>query len=247
MLRETVFQFFDTIDSTNTYARREVATFDLSKLTVIVADEQTAGRGRFRRHWLSPRGQNLYASFVFSVPFGFHFLPNLSQCLICGIVDVLRANDFSPRIKWPNDLLLDGKKAGGILTETVPLADSIGIVAGIGLNLNMDKALLASIDQPATSLEQVSGKPWSRDILLPQIVEKVVHSLDLLEREGFAPFCTTINECLAFKGQEIVLHDAHRTWRGLCHGVDPSGHLQLLLPSGQVVSLPSGDVSSHIS
>src|SRR6185312_12605733 len=119
---------FDTIDSTNTWTKQNTATLDPDLLTCITATEQTAGRGRFRRRWVSGRGENITATFFFTVAKDSPILANVGQVLSLSCAHVLEQHGFSPQIKWPNDLFISGKKMAGILCETVPLPDLLGIV-----------------------------------------------------------------------------------------------------------------------
>src|ERR1700722_12425114 len=110
-MRKNIFYFhFDTIDSTNTWAKKNARTLDPDHLTCITAQEQTAGRGRFKRAWTADRAQNILATLFFTLPKDSPILLNLGQILSLSCVKVLEKRGFSPQIKWPNDLLLSGKK-----------------------------------------------------------------------------------------------------------------------------------------
>jgi BirA family biotin operon repressor/biotin-[acetyl-CoA-carboxylase] ligase len=146
----------DTIDSTNNWVKAHLS--ELSSLTCVTAVEQTAGRGRFKREWVSPRGQNIYATLFLTVPLGTGYLCNLGQLMAFACAKTLRGIGFSAEIKWPNDVLIQGKKIAGVLTETVTQKEAIGVVIGIGMNINMPEEALQAIDQPATSLLQLSKK-----------------------------------------------------------------------------------------
>jgi BirA family transcriptional regulator, biotin operon repressor / biotin---[acetyl-CoA-carboxylase] ligase len=231
-----------SIDSTNTWAKNHAMTFDQSSLTCITALEQTAGRGRFHKKWLSPKGQNIYASLYFTLPKNCAYLANLGQVISLSSAQVLKSKGFSPQIKWPNDLLLEGKKVGGILAETLSFENRIGIVLGIGINVNMTQDLLAHIDQPATSLAQQSNRAWTLEEVLNPLLEKFLNDLDLLQRKGFEPFQPLYEELLAFRGQEISYSDGKHNYKGTCHSVDKEGRLNLLLPSGKMMTISAGEI-----
>ena len=148
--------YFDTIDSTNTYA---VQHFDvLSDGDLVVSSIQTAGRGRLNRKWVSKEG-NLFASFVVKEPFGEPFYATMISSL--SVIAVIKKlyPDLNPVIKWPNDVLLNGKKICGVLCEGVIRQGQLrGIICGIGVNLNLTEEDLAEIDQPATSLSVAAGE-----------------------------------------------------------------------------------------
>lgn len=176
---EIIHYHFNTIDSTNAWAKEHIAEFDQDKLMLITADEQTAGRGRFNRHWLSPAGQNIYASFCFFIPTPYQDIANISQGLAVSAVRTLKEFGFATQIKWPNDLMIEGKKVGGILCETTPVGDNTCVIAGIGLNVNMPKDLLAQIDQPATSLMVEEGREFPLKQIMENLRDRFIPILDL--------------------------------------------------------------------
>src|SRR5580700_2479453 len=178
-LKSINYIHFDTIDSTNTWTKKNAATLDSNQLTCVTALEQTAGRGRFSRKWLSPKGQNIYATLYFCLPKECSYLINLGQILSLSSISVLQKKGFSPQIKWPNDILLEGKKVAGILCETIVLEDKLGAILGIGMNVNMSQELLDTIDQPATSLAQLSGQTWSLEQILEPILKQFLKDLDI--------------------------------------------------------------------
>ena len=148
----TVQYHFSTIDSTNAYAKRNISLFNKDILSLVTADEQTAGRGRYAKSWHSPKGENIYATYVF---FSKQEVDqaHLVQLLAKTAVQTLEHYKVFATIKWPNDLLIDGKKIAGILIEVVDDC----IIMGIGLNINMNENSLALIDQKATSLFLETG------------------------------------------------------------------------------------------
>ncbi len=243
-LKNIYYIHFDTIDSTNTWTKKNAATLDPNQLTCVTALEQTAGRGRFYRKWISPKGQNIYATLYFSIPRNSPYIINLGQILSLSCIAVLRKKGFDPKIKWPNDIQLDGKKVAGILCETVSFEDRIGIVLGVGINVNMPQDLLDSIDQPATSLAQLSGQTWTLEQIIEPVLKQFIKDLDLLEKQGFEPFRALYDECLAFKGETISCHDGIKTVKGVCHSINSDGRLNLLLPNDEVILLSAGEISA---
>jgi BirA family biotin operon repressor/biotin-[acetyl-CoA-carboxylase] ligase len=241
-LKNIYYIHFDTIDSTNTWTKKNAASLDPNQLTCVTALEQTAGRGRFFRKWISPKGQNIYATLFFCLPKQSPFLINLSQILSLSCIEVLKKKGFHPQIKWPNDILLDGKKVAGVLCETVSFEDRIGIVLGIGINVNMSKELLETIDQPATSLAQLSGQTWTLEQILEPVLKQFLKDLETLQEQGFEPFRPIYDQLLAFKGQAITCNDGIKTIKGVCHSIDPEGKLNLLLPDGKISKLSAGEL-----
>ncbi len=230
----------DTIDSTNNWTKSHLE--ELSPFTCVTAQEQTAGRGRFQRHWVSPRGENIYATLYFTVPLGSGYLCNLGQLMAFACAKVLRGIGFQAQIKWPNDILIQGKKIAGVLTETVTQGDNIGVIIGIGINVNMPSESLDSIDQPATSLFHLSKKKWDLTELIELLMTHFLLDLELLKKSGFAAFQAPFENILAYKGEHITCRDGAQTIQGICHAITPDGRLQLLLPSGEIKTLMAGEV-----
>lgn len=231
-----------TIDSTNTYAKLHVREFPTNQITCIYADEQTAGRGRQQRSWVSPPEVNLYVTFFLQLPLNTPHLTSIGQILALSCASLLSRYNLSANIKWPNDIQLKGKKVAGILCETTFHPPLVDLFLGIGLNVNMEKALLDQIDQPATSLLAETNKIWERKTLLRELQAQFEQDLKKFTQEGFAPFHALFNDLLAMKGQEIILFDGQRTWSGICDSITPHGELKLVLQSGEVKTFASGDV-----
>ncbi len=233
---------FESVPSTSTWAKENASILDPQKVTCITAQEQSAGRGQFSRKWFSPKGLNIYATLFFCLSKDFPFLQNIGQIASISTCKTLEVLGFSPQIKWPNDLLLDGKKVSGILSETIQLPDYIGIALGIGCNINMPKELTDQIDQKATSLMQISGKTWSLEEVLQAFLEQFLNDFSTLELEGFESFQSYYNSLLAFKDEPITIKDGSRSFQGICKGSTKTGKLILLLPSGKEVEIYSGEI-----
>ncbi|MBI2742704.1 MAG: biotin--[acetyl-CoA-carboxylase] ligase [Chlamydiales bacterium] len=242
MRKNIYYLHFDTIDSTNTWAKKNAETLDPDHLTCITALEQTAGRGRFKRSWTSGRAQNITATLFFTLPKESTILSNIGQILSLSCALVLEKRGFSPQIKWPNDLLLSGKKVAGILCETVTLEKRLAIALGIGINVNMTEELLETIDQPATSLAQLSGHTWDLEQILEPVLKQFLIDLELLEKKGFSAFQEAYQARLAFAGQTITCADGMQNTRGTCHSVRDDGRLNLLLPNGSMTTVSAGEI-----
>ncbi len=232
----------DSVDSTNNWVKSHLS--ELSPFTCVISEEQTAGRGRFKRHWVSPRGENIYATLYFTVPLGSGYIVNLGQIMAFACAKVLRGIGFEAELKWPNDILVHGKKISGVLTETVTQGEEIGVIIGIGINVNMPTESLETIEVPATSLLQLSKKKWNLQELTELLMNHFLQDLEVLKKSGFAPFQAPFEKMLAYKGQEITCRDGAQTIKGICHSITSDGHLQLLLPSGETKLLSSGELLS---
>ncbi|MDE3056028.1 MAG: biotin--[acetyl-CoA-carboxylase] ligase [Verrucomicrobiota bacterium] len=164
------------VDSTQEYAKKHYLLFPHDQIVVIYADEQTAGRGTFQKPWHSPVG-NLYATFAFRLPIPFPRLPFLAQCAAQSVAACLIAEGVYPTVKWPNDLLLNGKKVAGVLCEVIQEPSFIAAFVGIGVNLNMESGDLSKVNQPATSLKEETGREWDRDVFLEKLYEQFCSDL----------------------------------------------------------------------
>lgn len=193
---DVVSRHFSSIDSTNSWAKLHLEEFDQNKITIITADSQTGGRGQFERKWLSPAGKNIYATFCFFMKIGRMDVVNIPQVLAISTAKALEIDGFDIKIKWPNDLILSGKKLGGILCETTTVGDKLGVVAGIGLNVNMELELLNKIDQPATSLANERGSEFDKNVIFKSITDLFCKDIELFLKEGFTPFQETLNQYL---------------------------------------------------
>lgn len=217
---------------------------DPNQVTCVTTQEQTSGRGYFQRKWVSPKDVNLYATYYFSVPQYSFYIPNLGQILGISCCKVLKELGFSPQFKWPNDVLIGMRKIAGILCETTPIGDSLGIILGIGLNINMTEDTLTTIDQPATSLKIISGQDWEIKKVLDKLSNSFLENLGILQSQGFEPFAPFCDEFLALKGQFITFQDGNRLLSGICHTLSKSGALVLISESGEKFEVIAGTMIS---
>ncbi|NDD57728.1 MAG: biotin--[acetyl-CoA-carboxylase] ligase [Chlamydiae bacterium] len=235
---------FSSLESTNTWTKQNAAMLDPECITCISAQEQTAGRGRFYRKWLSPRGQNIYATLFFRIPKSSVAQGNLGQLLSITLCSILKKHEFFAMIKWPNDLLIQNKKIAGILCETQTFDEEVGVILGFGLNVNMDKDLLEVIDQPATSLAQESGHPWDIEKILQEVIEQFRSDLAILEDKGFIYFHKQYEALLMSKDQLVSWTDGTKSITGIFHSISEDGRLNLIAPSGEIISLSSGELKT---
>ena len=226
---------FDVIDSTNTWAKGHVDEFDSSALILVTATAQTGGRGRFKRKWHSPSGVNIYATFCFFVEFscldrvGVGHIP---QLLALSTVSCLEYLHFQPKVKWPNDVLLSGKKVAGILCETTSGQDERGrwVICGIGCNVNMPQEELDLIDRPATSLLVETKEENSYDVesVLQLIQNAFRANLNRFLDTGFAPFFQDYQQHSCFKEEQAIrFHDNQHIVEGFFYSLNPDGSLTL--------------------
>ena len=219
--------------------------------TVVVADTQTGGRGRLNRTWLSLPGMGLYFSIILRPRLAPEHLPKVTLAAGLALSKVVEAEySLSPQIKWPNDLLLDGRKFGGILTETEPVAGldssySTLVVVGVGLNLSKPEGGFPSdIKERATALSLHTSREISSEILLETCVAAVEKELQRLEKGEFP-------EILQEWMQRDACKDKVLTWvtpqgkevTGVSLGPDPDGSLRIKDQAGDIHTVLSGDVT----
>jgi BirA family biotin operon repressor/biotin-[acetyl-CoA-carboxylase] ligase len=217
------------------------------KPAVRAALHQFAGRGRHGRRWHDARGRAL----LFSVMTSWMQDPAAASAvtLACGIsvAEALRERGIEARLKWPNDLLLSGRKLGGILTELAFDSQArASLVVGVGINLCLDPETRVAIDQPAAALDEriVEAQLSSeREVWIAQLARAVLDAIERFAREGFAPFRARF-ECLsAYAGRPVVLMQAGLpTLTGVPVGIDGDGRLLLSTGSG-IQAVASGELS----
>ncbi|MDF2549933.1 MAG: birA [Chlamydiales bacterium] len=234
---------FPTISSTNSYAKEQMGLLHRERLTVISADRQLLGRGRLERSWHSPSSGNIYASFCLFLPPDSR-VGNLAQVLALSAVEMAAQHHSFFRLKWPNDLFLNGKKIGGILAEVVDLESVWGVILGIGINIHMDRQELSFISQAATSLFEETGRRFDLEALLVQLIAIFQRNLKLFQSAGLAPFLETFQSLqLTLPGEKVTLRDGSRHFQGLVSKIGPDGSLELI-QDGYPLSFHSGEISS---
>lgn len=174
----------DSVDSTNLYAKAHGKEFSKDHITCITAEHQTAGRGRFDRKWISPRGVNLYATFYFHLPKTTQNVTALACVMAESLAALLEKEGLKPTIKWPNDVQLSGKKTAGVLCEVVFHEHSVEVILGIGVNLNMKREDLDRIDQPATSLKEETHREWDKALFLKKLQVQFLQHLQKFCKGG---------------------------------------------------------------
>jgi len=240
---ELIRTHFDTIDSTNTWAKHHAHTLPRDKISLITAQTQTAGRGRFKRRWESPADQNIYASFCFFIEKHSADIGNIPQVLALSAAKILEQLGFKPELKWPNDVLLSKKKVAGILAETTPLSDQLCMIVGIGVNINMPAETLNLIDRPATSLSVEAEKPLDVEDVLLLLQNQFQRDLELFFAEGFHPFLDDYRGRMNIDGLTSVRFDDNRAvWEGIIKRVDEDGSLVMELPSGETKTFIAGEI-----
>jgi BirA family biotin operon repressor/biotin-[acetyl-CoA-carboxylase] ligase len=226
---------FQTIHSTNEWAKQECHTFSKQDLTCIVADEQTAGKGRLGRVWHSPLQDNFYGTFCMYLNSPRNDLGLTSLVLALSVCEAVAPFGATLQLKWPNDLLLNKKKVGGILGESVFGSDGLFLILGLGLNINFDPSGNDLIDQPVTALSTHLKHPLSKKEIEEKIKEHFCHDLALFLERGFEPFFERYKNRLTLKpDQKIKLRHGIN---GVFVGLNGDGTLNVKLPSGEIKTI----------
>ena len=238
--------FFERIGSTND-AAHEAARGGAQDGLLVVADEQTAGRGRLGRSWWAPRGTCLLMSLVLRPGLPLALAGQLTMCLGLGAVEGIAAQTgVAADLKWPNDLLLAGRKLGGMLTELHTAGGQLSYaVLGLGLNVNASfdqTAAPETLAETATSLMASTGSEIDRLALLSAILQHTEAWYDRTRRgesphEAWARRLDTLN-------RRVSVSMVTRRLEGVAAGVTPEGALRVRDDEGTIHTVWSGDVTA---
>ncbi len=236
--------YFRTTTSTQDEARR-LAEGGAPEGTIVLAEEQTAGRGRLGRTWISPPGSSILMSIIFRPPLLPHQAHRLTMVTSLSIAEAIEnLTPLKVAIKWPNDILLAGKKAGGILTEIQTSADRIlYAIVGVGLNVNVkiSESPLSTLAPYATSLSDELGYEFPRFILLQEIISCLEGNYQELKKG--ADFRAKWQARLHPLGREVTVITPTETIEGVAIGVNEDGALLLATHEGEVKTIWAGDVT----
>ena len=211
---------------------------------VVIAEEQTKGRGRFDRKWISPVGVNLSFSVLFRPKIS--HLPFINMAAALSICDAVRDQaKLSPEIKWPNDVRINGKKLSGILVETeVQGGEVIHAVVGIGLNINLDPRGHSEIESIATSFFAETGRRFDRTAVLASVLKhldeyysEIKAAKSLTER--WADNMETLGRLIQVRWKDDVIE-------GVADSVDDQGNLILKKPDGSSITVVAGEVTLQV-
>ena len=236
---------FDSVGSTNTEAARQ-AVEGAAEGLCIVASEQTAGRGRFDRHWLSPKGAGLYLSIVLRPQMDQNTWPLSTLMASLAVHDaLLDACNLQTDIKWPNDILANDRKLCGILGEMVDTPFGRAVVVGIGINLNPE-GFPPELHQTATSVQAATGKPPDAEVVLQALVRALERRYERLQCAGGRE--EIVREWSArssyASGKRVRIANGDETLKGITRGLESDGALRLETDAGEVRIVRAGDVAS---
>jgi BirA family transcriptional regulator, biotin operon repressor / biotin---[acetyl-CoA-carboxylase] ligase len=236
---------FDSVGSTNTEAARQAVEGAAEGLCV-VAREQTAGRGRFDRHWLSPKGAGLYLSIVLRPQMDQSTWPLSTLMASLAVHDaLLEACGLQTDIKWPNDILANDRKLCGILGETVETPCGRAMVIGIGINLSTE-GFPSELHQTATSLQSATGKPADAEVVLQALVHALERRYEMLQSAGGgAEIVREWSRRSSYaSGKRIRIANGAETLEGITRGLESDGALRVEAETGEIRIVRAGDVAS---
>jgi BirA family transcriptional regulator, biotin operon repressor / biotin---[acetyl-CoA-carboxylase] ligase len=245
--REILFQ--PEVDSTNRRAREQCLR-GAKEGTVILADSQSAGKGRLGRQWQSPAGANLYASIILRPSISPATAPQIP--LVAGVAGanaLARDTGLDARIKWPNDIFVHGKKVAGILSEMEAESNRIRfIILGVGVNVNWPKEEIPPDLRPvATSLRAEAGREFSRAEVAAEIFEDLEREYGLFLKEGFSPRLREEWSRLSWVNRKwVTLTMMEKKFEGQVLGLDTDGALLLRDREGKIQRFIAGDVSLRL-
>ncbi|MFT5111297.1 MAG: BirA family biotin operon repressor/biotin-[acetyl-CoA-carboxylase] ligase [Parasphingorhabdus sp.] len=233
------------IDSTNAEVRRRLAQ-SLLISRYLFAENQTRGRGRQGRSWYAAPYQSILASTWLRFDGNAQDISGLSLAVGVALVRGLQDVGYRQcRLKWPNDLLIDGAKLGGILIEVSgELGGGMDVTVGFGLNLLLPDKLAALCEQNVTDLARQGGVLPHRNDLAVTFIQHLEWVFAKFRQSGFAPFMDEWQSLHHYQGKQIAIQQGRGTVVGIAQGVDGRGALRLKASSGSIISITTGEVIS---
>ncbi len=237
---------YESTDSTNSQAAL-LAKNGAPCGTVVLAEMQTHGRGRLERVWQSPPGTGLYFSLIWHSRLAPAHLAKTTLAAGLGLCNaIVESTGLSPLIKWPNDLLLDSKKVGGILSENCgKVQDKILVIIGVGLNVNTEQsAFAAELTEKASSLFISTDKRFNRGDILALVLKSIEFELKRLENGEIQQVLADFRKKDATVGRKMTwVTPEHKIVSGVSLGIDAEGLLRVQDRNGDVHEVLSGDLS----
>ncbi|MEE4254208.1 MAG: biotin--[acetyl-CoA-carboxylase] ligase [Desulfuromusa sp.] len=243
LIGKSVVSFPET-DSTNVQARR-LAEDGALEGTVVIADRQSAGRGRLGRCWESPLGVNLYCSVILRPEIPVHQAPQLTFLSAVAVAETLNSIcHLSAEVKWPNDILVNGAKISGLLNEMSAETEKIHfVILGIGINLNMTADQFPEeLNYPATSALIETGNTIDRQKFLQTFIQYLDGYYSEFIQEGFIPIRRRWEKLCNIMNLQVEVDQGSGKIRGTVVGLDAEGALRLQLEDDQIKNILTGDV-----
>lgn len=233
-------EYYDTLSSTNT-AGYDIAKQGAKEGTVVIAEKQTRGKGRLSREWISPKGKGAYLSIVLRPEITPYEAPLITLMAAVSTAQAIRAKtDAQALIKWPNDIIINGKKAAGILTEMEAEPDSAKfLVVGIGINVTAKEH---DLPKGATSISLETEYPVSRPVLVRTLLESFEKNYILFKNKGFSLIRREWLNLSLTLGRRVKVISMHRRIEGEATDIDSDGALKIRLDNGFQEKVMAGDL-----
>ncbi len=231
--------YHKSVDSTNNIAKNT----HCPNGTVFIAEEQTKGKGRMNRSWISGKKTSILMSIALMPRIPYECVSQITLVTGLAVCETLTELFNLPfKIKWPNDIVIDGKKICGILTEGIICTDGIKIINGIGINVN-SKYFSDDICNKATSLYILRGKKTDRILILNKLLEKFEKYYEIFLKEGITNILNKYSEmCVTLNREIIILNKGEKT-EEVAIGINHKGELMRKKQDGTTQSVNSGEVS----
>lgn len=240
-------EIHDQIDSTNHYLSKLVHTQLKNQGIICLAEQQTAGKGRRGRQWVSPFGSNIYASVLWQFQEGPASLSGLSLAVGVAVIKALKIQGIQDAgLKWPNDIYWQKKKLGGILIEISGESNGpCSAIIGIGLNLYLPEQDASEIAQDWVDISKILGaaNKLSRNQLMATLLEQILDVCADYTKDSFTQYRDEWRQYDCMQGQQVRLFMGNKQIDGIVQGINDDGLLLLKMQDGQVQSYASGEVS----
>lgn len=234
--------YYDCLGSTNTQAR-VLAEGGACDGSLVLADAQDAGKGRMGRAFFSPAGSGIWMTLILKPDLLPEKASMLTLVAAVAVQETMMDFGIPSGIKWPNDIVVHGKKVTGILTEMKAEADKIEyVIVGIGINVNM-QTFPEELEAVATSMAQVTGEVYDRSQIVKRFLEHFdVHYTNFVKEGDLSSLQETYNKHLIHRNKQIHVHEIRRVWPGMSIGINSLGELLVETEEG-VTALCSGELS----
>lgn len=234
---------FPVVESTNSEAKR-LARQGAPEGTIVLAESQTKGRGRLKRLWVSPPGKGLYLSVILRPPIPPQWGPRITPAAGVALAEALQDRGLTPKLKWPNDVMLGRRKVGGVLTEASCTENAISfVVVGVGINVNTDlEDFPTSIRNLATSVRLSTGKAISRVGLLQACLYQLEQWYECLCQGSFATILESWRQHEMTLGRWVEVSLPDSSVAGVAEDIDSHGALLVRDKGGRLHRILVGDV-----
>lgn len=231
--------FLDEVGSTNDYLK-ELAKTGEKAGTALIAARQSAGRGRLGRDWDGGEALDIYLSILLKPqmanPSGITLMA--SVCVTKMLNELLDGHEAKALIKWPNDVIVKGRKICGILSE----GGSYGVVLGVGINI-FRRSFPKELEEKATSLNLITKRKYERADIIKGLLTIFGEYYEIFQVGGIISFLEEYRALSANIGKEVAVHEKNASYKAVATGIDGDGKLEVLLSDGTQKSLDSGEVS----